>query len=227
MQTTLELPRDYIPTGGIDLVNDKSARTKVYALALVTLVGLFLLGNYFVPLTVIFFDATGEPATLPAIAVKLGVIVVLILFYVIIHEKIHGAFMAKYSGVKAAFGFTGSMAWCGSPAYFSRQDFRVIALAPVVSLTAIITVVTLLLPVDWFWVGFAAQLMNLSGSMGDIYSIWKLRRLDADGLIHDNGLVQTWYTPDPDFLENRPGTVRSDRAVRRQSQRINRKTRKK
>ena len=226
MQTTLELPRGYRPTDGIDLTHDRTTRNKVNGLALVMLVGLFLLGNYFVPLTLILFDATGEPATLPAIAVKLGVIVGVMLVYVIIHEKIHGVFMAKYSGVKAAFGFTGSLAWCGSPAYFSRPDFRVIALAPVVSLTVIIAVVTLMLPLDWFWVGFAAQLMNLSGSMGDLYTIWKLRRQGADVLIHDNGLVQTWYTPNPDHRETRVGDGRSDRAIRRQSQRSGRKRKK-
>ena len=228
-QTTLELPSHYVPSGGIDLANDKKSKLKVKGMALAVFVVLFLLANHFVPFILLFFDKAGEPASTPDLIAKVGAIVLIALFYVIVHEKIHGSFMERFSGVKASFGFSGSMAYAGSPAYFSKKDFRIIALAPVLILAIAIFLVTLLLPSDWFWVGYAAQLLNLSGSTGDFYTAWVLRREPVDVLIHDNGLVQTYFVADPEKALRDEAVREKQRtaASKRQNERIYGKKRRK
>jgi len=113
----------------------------------------------------LLFDSDAEPASIPYILAKLGAILLIAAFYLLIHEKIHAMAMERLSAAKASLGFQGTTAYASSRAYFSKRDHRIVLLAPAFFLTLLITLLTLILPVDWFWVGLSALILNLAGSV--------------------------------------------------------------
>lgn len=203
-QTTLELPKGYARSGELDFDGDKKAKVYLYAAAFLIMAILFFLGNTWLPVYLVLYDAKGQPAGLPSLLLKLGVLILFLVFYSLIHEKIHAYFMQRFSGAKAQIGFKGSAAFAGSDAYFSKKDFAVIALAPVVLSAAVIFLITLILTPDWFGVGYIAQMINLAGSAGDFYSALKISQQPPDLLIHNSGMTQTYYV-----LAQEAGTGRS------------------
>lgn len=227
METTLQLPSNYRVCGQVDFKGDRKAKWIITGLSIAVTLLLFYVANLNVPILLLFYDAQGLLLPLPTVLIKVGVILLFMLFYVIIHEKLHGYFMTRFSKTKSRFGFNGSMAYAASDAYFSRTHFRIIVLAPVAILAAAIFIVTLLLPVDWFWVGYILQMFNLAGSMADFYTAWQIRSQPVDVLIQDSGAVRTFYAP---FVEPEdPGASqkKTSRARQRQMQKIYGKKRKK
>ena len=70
-----------------------------------------------------------------------------------------------------------------------------IALAPLVVWGCVLLALELLLPKWWFWAVYIVQISNVSGSMGDVYTVWKLSKMPSDILVRDTGTLMTVYRP--------------------------------
>ena len=79
-------------------------------------------------------------------------------------------------------------AFVGSSDYYDKTAYIFIALAPVVIWGIVLAIVNLLVSVEWFWVVYFIQIMNLSGAAGDLYVTVKFSRLPKDVLIQDYGV---------------------------------------
>lgn len=183
------LPEGYEEKFHIDLQKDKKLALIVNGLAIV--IGLVFLvpALFVVPITTLFDMSEGLGAyALRFIGIILGSVV-----YIILHEAVHGVVMYYYSRKKPRFGFTGMYAYAGSDVYFDKVSYLVIALAPVVLWGVVLAVLCPLVPVDWFWVVYFIQLMNLSGAAGDIYVTWRFSKLPRDILVRDTGVAMTVY----------------------------------
>lgn len=195
MRTTLQLPERYESTGELDLSKNRSLKWKLNAAALVLMAALFFIGNQVFSVFSLLFDSDAEPASIPYILAKLGAILLIAAFYLLIHEKIHAMAMERLSAAKASLGFQGTTAYASSRAYFSKRDHRIVLLAPAFFLTLLITLLTLILPVDWFWVGLSALILNLAGSVTDFYAAWRVGREPHNVLVLDSGSSQTYFAP--------------------------------
>ncbi len=51
------------------------------------------------------------------------------------------------------------------------------------------------LPNEWFWALYIVQISNVSGSMGDVYTVWKLVHMPSDIIVRDTGTLMTIYRP--------------------------------
>lgn len=60
-------------------------------------------------------------------------------------------------------------AFAGSSSYFYKIPYLVIVLAPVVLLGLLLCACTHLFVESWFWVFYFIQIVNISGSAGDLY----------------------------------------------------------
>lgn len=198
MLSTNQLPKNYARVLVLDYEKDQKLNRRIMIAAVIMFVGLFLLGNTYLPIYLLGYDEQGFALPLPMIGLKIGILVIVFIFYTLIHEKLRGLLMKRFSGVPSELEFRGSAAYAKSKGYFSKRDFRIISLGPVLILAFVILIITLILPMDWFWVGFIAQILNLAGSMRDFYSAWQVVKQPGEVLIHDDGQLQTFYTPAPE-----------------------------
>lgn len=111
-----------------------------------------------------------------------------LLGYVIVlplHELIHGLVFLLWGG-RPHFGAKLPLAlYCGARLQlFSRNQYLAVGLAPLVVLTLVFLIITLLAPSLAFYTLFAS-IGNLSGAAGDIWVAARLLRLPSTVLIED------------------------------------------
>lgn len=191
VKTVMELPAGYGTLEEIDLQKDKKLMLWVNATALVIMVVFAAAGHSLVPINSIYDTGDGVGGML----LRVGVMVVGMVAYIVLHELVHGVCIRHFSGHPASYGFTGMYAYAGSVAYFAKRDYFVIALAPIVVWGVVLAVITLLVPENWFWVVYMIQLTNLSGAGGDLYVVYHFFRLPTDILVKDTGVSMTVYAP--------------------------------
>jgi len=97
----------------------------------------------------------------------------------IVHEGIHGL-VYKVFGGKVKYGFKGIYAYTQeiSEMPIDRVKFLIILLAPL----AVMSIITLLLPL---WLGGMIFFLNLLGASGDLYMSYKLIKYDYNSKIID------------------------------------------
>ena len=105
--------------------------------------------------------------------------------------------MHLLSGVKPKYGFKLCYAYAGSRAYFDRRSHNVIALAPLLVWGIVLFALERALPAEWFWLFYVVQISNVSGSMGDVYCVFALRKYPSDILIQDTGTRMRIFAPRP------------------------------
>lgn len=192
-KSTTALPQGYIQYDHINLQQDKKTAFIVNVAAAVLLLALLALGHFaFVPVSACFdIDSSGMGLYLG----RMGVLLLGYVAYIILHELTHAAAMKLYHAQQVRFGFTGLYAYAGSEAdYFGKRAYRVIALAPLVVWTVLLTVPLFFLQGGWFWVVYFIQCGNLSGCAGDVYVTLRLWNAPADILVRDTGTEMFVYS---------------------------------
>lgn len=182
------LPEDYKEIKQIDLQKDKKLAGLVNGLAFIVMAAMVIPMLFIVPIKT--FMADGKIMYLA----KLGVVVVGMIVYIVLHELVHGIVMKYYSKIKPTYGFTGMYAYAGSSAYFCKKHYIIIALAPIVLWGVVLLILNLLVPTGWFWVVYLIQMMNISGAAGDLYVSVSFSKLPEDILINDTGVRMTIYS---------------------------------
>lgn len=185
--THIKLPDGYRQIGGVDLMKDRRAMLIVNGAALVLALILLPLGLLMRP----FHLFSGS---IFAILLQLVLLYAGLVLYLVLHEFVHGVFMRHYSGLRPRYGFTGLYAYAGSDAYFDRKQYRIISLAPVLLLGAILLLFCFVVPDTLFWYFYLIQVANLSGAAGDLYVSLLLRKLPADLLVQDSGIAMRFYS---------------------------------
>lgn len=177
-----ELPEGFSLIREIDMQKDKKLAVLLNVLALLIGAVVLIIGVLIVPLS---------------ITINLQFLILLLLamvVYMVGHEFVHGIFFKKFSGKKAHFGFTGLYAYAGSDAYFTKKQYIIIGLAPIVVFGILFLILNILLPVRFFWFVYLLQGMNLSGAAGDLYVAILMKRLPADTLTFDSGIAMQFYS---------------------------------
>jgi len=112
----------------------------------------------------------------------------------VLHEVVHGIFICLTSGEKPSFGVKLPYAFAASSMYFDKRSYIIIALAPIVLFGILLC---------WFkynrtggmvLVCIYPPMINLSGSMGDIYVSGVVLRLPPDTLAYDTGTQMRFYS---------------------------------
>lgn len=180
------LPDGYSLWDGFDMTRDKKILIWVNVLSLL----LFL---PFLPLLgILLMNTVLESGFFLLIIAGMPVLVV-------VHEGIHAIFFQRYGKGKVAFKFHG---WAFSASmeghFFSKAAYLVIGAAPVVILSLVLAAIGFFWPsgsvrfVAWFL--FAIQ---FSSAAGDLYVLWRFRRLPQDALVEDTGTGMKAYSRTP------------------------------
>lgn len=115
--------------------------------------------------------------------------------YIIGHEAVHGVLMWLFSRTKPKFGFSLMYAYAGSNFFFPKRPYLLIAAAPLVIWTALLTTLALVLPPDWFWTIWVIQLTNISGAAGDLYVFFRVLKKPPNTRIQDTGTSMSIWFP--------------------------------
>ena len=180
------LPAGYREIRKIDLMRNKREVVFVNVLALSITAVMVALGFLFSP-------PSGSLRVDVGTFLSIGALFVGIVFYMILHELVHGVFMQAFSGERPRYGFTGMYAYAGSAALFSRRQYLMIAFAPVVLLGAALAVLNVAFYETAFWVVYIVQVVNISGAAGDLYVGCLIARANNSILIRDTGTDMTLF----------------------------------
>ncbi len=190
MKAFENLPDGYNEIYTIDLQKNKKSALLVNLLAIVIAVLLVVPMHFAVPIFSMFSMEKGMKNYL----LRFGVLIVLIVLYMVLHELVHGIAMKICGTKKVKYGFTGMYAFAGSKDYYDKKAYIFIALAPVVLWGIVLAVITPLVTVEWFWVIYMIQITNLSGAAGDLFVTVKFSRLPSDILVQDYGVGMKVYS---------------------------------
>lgn len=114
-----------------------------------------------------------------------------VLAYILVlplHELVHALAFLLWGG-KPHFGAKLPLAlYCGAQdQLFRRNQYFVVGLAPLVVITLVGIVLTLVAPILASYL-FFAQIGNISGAAGDVWTVLRLRRLPSSVLVEDTAV---------------------------------------
>ena len=188
------MPEGYRVLTKFDLANNKKHATQVNVLALilsVILLGAAVLARFGRIRAVLRSGGFGSWYK----AQPWLLLVIAMLAYIVLHEATHAIVMRIFSREKVFFGFRKGYAYAGSNDLFAREPYVLIALAPLVVWTFIFCGLILVLPEKWFWPLWFLQIINVSGSAGDIWVTHRIVRLPLDIRVRDTGTDMTVFEP--------------------------------
>ena len=123
------------------------------------------------------------------------VLLLSLILYIPLHEIVHGIVLEKYTDEKLSFGWKLVYAYCGSKeAVVDRKEYYAVALAPLLVFSVVFISLMVLNPsLSLVW--YVMEIMNVSGSVGDIYVSIKLRKEKSrDILITDSGTDMSFWS---------------------------------
>ena len=123
------------------------------------------------------------------------VLLISLILYIPLHEIVHGIVLKKYTDEKLSFGWKLVYAYCGSKeAVVDRKEYYAVALAPLLVFSVVFISLMFFNPsLSLVW--YVMEIMNVSGSVGDIYVSIKLRKEKSrDILITDSGTDMSFWS---------------------------------
>ena len=190
MKALCELPEGYQEICSIDLEKNKKIALLVNFLAVLIAVAMIVPMHFYIPITKLFDMSQG----MAAYFLRFGAFLVFMILYMVLHELVHGVTMKYYGTKKIKYGFTGLYAFAGSDDYYDKRSYITIALAPIVVFAIVFAIINVIVPVEWFWIVYMLQVINISGGAGDLFVTVKFSKLPKDILIRDYGVGMTVYS---------------------------------
>jgi hypothetical protein len=203
MKAVKTLPQDYEQHGTLDFAENKAALILVNVAGLV-LMGLFIwLALWFfglvfpgVDVVLALWSIAGGAAELGGRVIVIVVALLVMLVVGVIHELVHGLFFWVFTRERPVFGAKSLYFYAGAPNwYLPRGQHVVVGLTPLVLVTLVGLLVTLVAPAAVaVWV-LLAVVANAGGAAGDLMAaVWLLRQ-PPETLVCDTGVVLTIYRP--------------------------------
>lgn len=190
MKAVESLPEGYREIYSVDMQKNKKTALLVNLAAIIIAAILLVPMLFLVPISSLFDMEKG----LVSYIVRFVAFMVLIIAYLVLHELTHGVAMKICGTKKVKYGFNGLYAFAGSDDYYNKKAYIFIALAPVVLWGLVIAVINPFVPLEWFWVVYFIQIINLSGAAGDFFVTIKFFGFPKDILIRDCGVSMTVFS---------------------------------
>ena len=190
MKAIENLPEGYGEIYAVNIQKDKKMAIIVNLIAVAIAVIMAVPMHFVVPFSTVF---SMENGLFPYI-LRFAALIILMFLYLILHELVHGIAMKLCGTKKVKYGFTGMYAFAGSKDYYDKKAYIFIALAPVVLWGIVLAVINPFVPVEWFWIVYLIQIMNVSGAAGDLFVTVTFSRLPQDILVQDYGVSMTVFS---------------------------------
>ena len=113
--------------------------------------------------------------------------------YIIIHEVIHLIFMKTFSKENIHISFKFPTISVGSNAKFSKRQFLIVVLAPVIILGILLALCIIFCPKKYTFFFYVLFILNFAGSGGDYLQAFVIRRYSAKTFFQDNSIETIVY----------------------------------
>jgi hypothetical protein len=187
---TQTLPDGYVQSGQIDLKKDKRLMILLNIVGVIVLVLSFYLLSAFtawVRPDIMTFSVT---ITITNLLGALGLTVLILP----LHESIHGLFFWIFSRSRPVFGLRPLYAYAGAPTwFFSKRQFAITTLAPLVVIGAAGLLLLLLVPISWVLMIVFVVASNTGGAVGDLFVFFRLLKCSPGSFTNDTGEVVTFF----------------------------------
>ena len=184
MATYKQLPSDYRERMQLNIRTNKNLKYGIPLWAIIIFVIMGYEGNQVQPFSRYLRGNLHQVAY-----VFLGMIL-----YMILHEMVHGIFMYLFGRKRAHFGVKGPYSYASSEIYFGKLEYQIIALAPSLIWGIVLTILcTSFKHTDWFWTFYIIQIVNITGSVSDLYVVFRFLKLPSNALVHDSGTAIIVY----------------------------------
>lgn len=190
MRAVENLPDDYKEIYAVNLQKNKKMAIIVNLIAVAIAVIMAVPMHFVVP----FFSVFSMENGLFPYILRFAALIILMFLYLILHELVHGIAMKLCGTKKVKYGFTGMYAFAGSKDYYDKKAYIFIALAPVVLWGIVLAAINPFVPVEWFWIVYLIQIMNVSGAAGDLFVTVTFSHLPQDILVQDYGVSMTVFS---------------------------------
>jgi len=142
-----------------------------------------------------------SPLLLQALLMLLSVV-----FFILLHELIHGLFFWRLIGERPLFGLRGLYAFAAAPGwYIPRNPYLWIGLSPLVLISLFGLLLVPLIPSPLLFAWLFGLVYNAAGAAGDIYFVLWLLTQRPDLYIEDAGdVVQVFAPAAPAPLQGAP-----------------------
>jgi hypothetical protein len=135
-------------------------------------------------------------------AVFIAKVFAVMVIMVPLHEGFHGIFFWIFSRSKPQYSFKIYYASAAAPGwYFPRWQYFIISLAPLMSITALAILGIAFLPTSFLLPLYFLLILNTTGSVGDLWVVFKLLHSPRETMIRDFGGAIEYFKPDSS-LEN-------------------------
>lgn len=192
--TITSLPVNYRRCRVFDIQRDRGLLVKLNLLGLFLLAAIiFLLSQYNLLFRRVSFFGLPDSGDILSL---LGLLPLVIVLNVILHEAAHGIFFWVITGSAPKVGIGLGYAYAAAPGfYIPRSRYFLTALAPVVILTALaLALIPFLSGLLLFWVNIFT-IMNFTGSVGDLWVVGWLIAKPGTALVQDFGDRIEIYEP--------------------------------
>lgn len=115
------------------------------------------------------------------------------LCFIIIHESVHLIFMKIFSKERLCLSFKFPTISVGSNGKFSKRQFIIIALAPVVILGVVLALLITFCSESYKFVLSILLILNFAGSGGDYLQVFEMRKYSMDTFFQDNSIETSVY----------------------------------
>ena len=191
-QVFWQLPEHYYLHHDLRLAEDRHSLIVLLVLQTAAVVLTFAAGLLVCPLKSAF--EMGPARTI----MGLGFMCIGLIVYIVAHEWVHGMAIRFITGRQADFGFElkKGMAYAGCDAYLGKKAYLIIALAPLLFWGAVLFTLAHEAPDSWFWYIYGIQIMNVSGSVGDLYVTYLTLKAPEGTVVRDFGTSMMFYSPE-------------------------------
>ena len=191
-QVFWQLPDGYSLYRDLRLAEDRKSLTLLLLLQTAALILVIGAGLLVCPLKSAF------QLEVPQILTGVGFLAVGIVVYIVAHEWVHGMAIRFITGRQADFGmdWKKGMAYAGCDAFLGKTAYIIIALAPLLFWGTVLLVVVHEVEDSWFWYLYGIQILNVSGSVGDLYVSWLMLKAPEGALVRDYGTSMMFYAPE-------------------------------
>ena len=151
---------------------------------------LFIIGSFVLSISAIFIilsDSTSNNI-LKGQWILLGC-----LCFIIIHESVHLIFMKIFSKERLCLSFKFPTISVGSNGKFSKRQFIIIALAPVVILGVVLALLIIFCSESYKFFLSILLILNFAGSGGDYLQVFEMRKYSMDTFFQDNSIETSVY----------------------------------
>jgi hypothetical protein len=201
MHATQTLPDSYRKKGTMDISKNEGV---MLLLNLIGLVVMVIFGYLFFRAIFWLNPTTGVHALQQIQSITgigwlgvAGVVILLTVFHIILHEAIHGVFFWVFTGSRPRFAFRWTYAYASAPDWFiPRNPFLVTTLAPFVLISLGGLAILGTAPSGWLLPTWLVMTMNAGGAVGDMaVAIWLVRQ-PSTCLAQDRGDSVTLFVPE-------------------------------